>query len=84
MHTQDYFLPDNLGLTPECKALLKQLLHPDQHQRISTQEILANPWFATDLPTEALTMNERYAAMPPPAWTQDGESSAPVCVAECS
>jgi hypothetical protein len=60
MKASEYALPDSLGLTPECKALLKALLHPDSAQRITMAGIMADPWFRTDLPPDALTMNDRY------------------------
>jgi len=34
MKSQDFQLPDSLNLTPDCKNLLKQLLHPDHESRI--------------------------------------------------
>lgn len=62
MKGQEYFLPDSLGLTPECKNLLRQLLHPDWNERIKVAGIMADPWFRTDLPPDALNMNDRYIA----------------------
>lgn len=59
MKTQDYYLPDSLGLTPECKGLLQKLLHPDWSTRIKVAGIMADPWFQTDLPPDALNMNDR-------------------------
>jgi hypothetical protein len=58
----DYYLPDSLGLSPECKALLKKLLHPDWKARVKIPEIMADPWFKQDLPPDALNMNDRYIA----------------------
>jgi hypothetical protein len=34
MKSQDFQLPDSLNLTPDCKNLLKQLLHPDHESRV--------------------------------------------------
>lgn len=62
MKSSDYYLPESLGLTPECKALLHKLLHPDWTKRVKMPEIMADPWFRTDLPPDALNMNERYLA----------------------
>ena len=62
MKAQDYALPDSLGLTPECRTLLKSLLHPDVATRIPMAGIMADPWFRTDLPPDALTMNDKYLA----------------------
>lgn len=58
----DYYLPDSLGLSLECKALLKKLLHPDWKARVKIPEIMADPWFKADLPPDALNMNDRYIA----------------------
>lgn len=58
----DYYLPDSLGLSPECKALLKKLMHPDWKARVKIPEIMADPWFKADLPPDALNMNDRYIA----------------------
>ena len=62
MKNQEYYLPDSLGLTPECKNLLRQLLHPDWERRVKVGGIMADPWFRTDLPPDALNMNDRYIA----------------------
>eukprot|EP00879_Flechtneria_rotunda_P029286 GHRR01031625.1.p1 GENE.GHRR01031625.1~~GHRR01031625.1.p1 ORF type:complete len:152 (-),score=56.62 GHRR01031625.1:351-806(-) len=60
MKNQEYYLPDSLNLSPECKNLLKQLLHPEVEKRIKMQGIMADPWFRTDLPPDALNMNDKY------------------------
>lgn len=62
MKAQDYYLPDSLGLTSECKSLLQKLLHPDWTKRCKIPEIMQDPWFRTDLPPDALNMNDRYIA----------------------
>ena len=46
----------------ECKNLLRLLLHPDSDKRIKMQGIMADPWFRTDLPPDALNMNDKYLA----------------------
>lgn len=56
---QDYYLPDALNLSPECKSLLRQLLHPDHEQRIRMPAIMGDAWFRTDLPPDALHMNDK-------------------------
>lgn len=62
MKASDYYLPESLGLTSECKALLHKLLHPDWTKRVKVPEIMADAWFRTDLPPDALNMNDRYIA----------------------
>ena len=62
MKASDYYLPESLGLTSECKALLHKLLHPDWTKRVKIPEIMADAWFRTDLPPDALNMNDRYIA----------------------
>jgi len=74
MKGQEYYLPDSLGLTPECKNLLRQLLHPDWEKRVKIAGIMADPWFRTDLPPDALNMNDRYIANTRTCTqTEDGE-----------
>ena len=40
MRARDYSLPDGLGLTPACVALLRRLLEPDENARIRMEEIM--------------------------------------------
>ena len=64
-----------LGLTPPCsfmrsgegRDLLQRMLLPDPAARIQLEQIMVHPWFTTNLPPEAATMNESYlrAAFPP-------------------
>lgn len=49
-------------LSAECKNLLRQLLHPDSEKRVKMAGIMADPWFRTDLPPDALNMNDKYLA----------------------
>jgi serine/threonine-protein kinase SRK2 len=62
MKAQEYHLPDSLNLTPECKALLRALLHPESDKRVKMAGIMADAWFRTDLPPDALNMNDKYLA----------------------
>jgi hypothetical protein len=43
------------------------MLFPDPSQRIQLEQIMLHPWFTTNLPPEAATMNESYlrASYPP-------------------
>jgi serine/threonine protein kinase len=54
-----YEIPDSFGLSEDCKDLMRRMLMPEPHKRISTEDILAHRWFNTNLPPEAATMNDR-------------------------
>lgn len=58
----DYDIPENPGVSAECVILIQQLLEPNPQKRIALQEVMAKPWFQTDLPPGCLTMNEFYCA----------------------
>jgi hypothetical protein len=73
MKAQEYHLPDSLNLTPECKALLRALLHPESEKRVKMAGIMADPWFRTDLPPDALNMNDKYLANTRPCPQSEGE-----------
>lgn len=80
MKASDYYLPDSLNLTPECKGLLNKLLHPDWTKRVKIPEIMADPWFRTDLPPDALNMNDRYIANTRTCTqSEDGERASRSC-----
>ena len=51
----------------EGRDLLQRMLLPDPAARIQLEQIMVHPWFTTNLPPEAATMNESYlrAAFPP-------------------
>ncbi len=51
----------------EGRDLLQRMLLPDPSARIQLEQIMSHPWFTTNLPPEAATMNESYlrAAFPP-------------------
>lgn len=82
MRGRDFDLPaDALGLTPRCAALLRRLLEPDEGRRIRMEEVLADPWFLTDLPPDALKMNEKYLASSRPCAQTDADIRAIVAAA---
>jgi len=60
-----YEIPEELGLSEDCKDLLRRMLLPEPHKRITTEGILDHPWFNTNLPPEAATMNDRCLLLPP-------------------
>lgn len=60
-----YEIPEELGLSEDCKDLLRRMLLPEPHKRITTEDILEHPWFNTNLPPEAATMNDRCLLLPP-------------------
>jgi serine/threonine-protein kinase SRK2 len=62
MKAQEYHLPDHVNLTQGCKALLRELLQPNPKRRVKMGGVLADPWFMTELPPDALTMNDRWLA----------------------
>ncbi|KAK9813840.1 hypothetical protein WJX73_001401 [Symbiochloris irregularis] len=55
-----YNLPDDIQVSMSCKNLLKDLLVPDPHRRITMEGIKAHPWFLFELPDGALLMNDFY------------------------
>lgn len=66
MRAGEYEIPAPLDLSAECVSLISRMLCPDAAERITTQEILALPWFQYGLPPRSLHMNddimEKYAA----------------------
>ncbi|GBF93316.1 sulfur stress regulator [Raphidocelis subcapitata] len=82
MRCRDYDLPEEaLGLSPRCAALLRRLLEPDEGARIRLEEVLADPWFLTDLPPDALKMNDKYLASSRPCAQTDADIRAIVAAA---
>jgi hypothetical protein len=51
----------------DCLDLLHKMLLPDPEQRIKMDEIIPHPWFVTNLPPEASTMNLTYLKAPLPS-----------------
>jgi serine/threonine-protein kinase SRK2 len=66
-------IPQTTILSPECHALLHQLLNPNPAERISVEGIIANPWFRQDLEPGVLEMNEQYLQLEPPVAHQTDE-----------
>lgn len=66
MKGRDYELPAALGLSEPCKSLLHAMLQPDPQARVKMAGIMADPWFLTHLPPNAINMNEGYLAKPRP------------------
>jgi hypothetical protein len=66
MVNMKYSLPDNIEISGEGRDLLQRMLLPDPNQRIQLEQIMVHPWFVTNLPPEAATMNDSYlrAAFP--------------------
>ncbi len=42
---QKYVIPDQLGVSAECRELLRQMLLPDPRARITMEGITQNAWF---------------------------------------
>jgi serine/threonine protein kinase len=77
-------IPDNLDLSEDCKDLLRRMLLPEPHKRITTEEILEHPWFNTNLPPEAATMNDRCLMLAPMPGVPDAETIRQIVHAACS
>jgi serine/threonine-protein kinase SRK2 len=52
--------PKNVELTDECRDIIGGMLRPDVNVRLTLSQVLEHPWFVTDLPDGALTMNDWY------------------------
>ncbi|GLC37612.1 hypothetical protein PLESTB_001667900 [Pleodorina starrii] len=67
MVRQKYELPAKVEVSEPGKDLLKKMLLPDPKERITLEDVMKHPWFTTNLPPEAPTMNESYlkAGFPP-------------------
>jgi 5'-AMP-activated protein kinase catalytic alpha subunit len=63
-------IPQTTTLSPECHALLHQLLNPNPAERISVAGILENPWFRHGLEPGVLLMNEQWLQLEPPVAQQ--------------
>ncbi|KXZ46593.1 hypothetical protein GPECTOR_42g804 [Gonium pectorale] len=73
MVRQRYELPAHVEISEAGKSLLKRMLLPDPKQRIPIEEVMKHPWFTTNLPPEAPTMNESYLRAAFPAGHQSPE-----------
>lgn len=76
MKSRDFELPPSLGLSPACSSLLRRLLEPDENARIRMEEIMQDPWFLTDLPPDALKMNDKYLASSRPCQQTEADIRA--------
>jgi serine/threonine protein kinase len=77
-------IPNKLDLSDDCKDLLRRMLLPEPHKRITTEEILEHPWFNTNLPPEAATMNDRCLMLAPMPGVPDAETIRQIVHAACS
>jgi serine/threonine-protein kinase SRK2 len=69
-----YTIPDGVEVSPEGRDLLQCMLLPDPASRIQLEQIMVHPWFTTNLPPEAATMNDSYLRAPfPPGHQQPDE-----------
>ncbi|KAG1679770.1 hypothetical protein FOA52_012681 [Chlamydomonas sp. UWO 241] len=55
-----YTIPEGVEVSPEGRDLLQRMLLPDPAARIQLEQIMVHPWFTTNLPPEAATMNDSY------------------------
>ncbi|KAG1674284.1 hypothetical protein FOA52_013473 [Chlamydomonas sp. UWO 241] len=55
-------IPKDAEVSPECLDLLSRLIVADPAQRLNMAQIQAHPWFLTNLPPEALNMNDTCIA----------------------
>uniref|UniRef100_A0A7R9VAN1 Protein kinase domain-containing protein n=1 Tax=Chlamydomonas euryale TaxID=1486919 RepID=A0A7R9VAN1_9CHLO len=67
MVNMQFAMPSHVEVSAEGKDLLQRMLAPDPKQRVQLEHIMVHPWFTTNLPPEATTMNEAYmrAELPP-------------------
>lgn len=56
----DKSIPPGVDISPLCHDLLRRMLVPDPDQRITMANIQRHKWFTTNLPPEALTMNDDF------------------------
>lgn len=70
MVNKNYVIPENVRISTECLDLLQKMLNPDPNARLTMEGIMAHPWFVTNLPPEAATMNTTYLAMGPASGQQ--------------
>jgi hypothetical protein len=63
---RQYRFPPDAAISAECIDLLQQMLLPEPHRRITIEGIMAHPWFNTNLPPEASSMNATYLSAAAP------------------
>ncbi|GAX76465.1 hypothetical protein CEUSTIGMA_g3910.t1 [Chlamydomonas eustigma] len=65
-----YTIPEDVEVSSEGRDLLQRMLLPDPATRIQLEQIMVHPWFTTNLPPEAATLNDSYLRAPFPAGHQ--------------
>ncbi len=73
MH-QRYSLDAGVEISGQGKELLQAMLLPDPKKRIPLEAVMTHPWFTTNLPPEAATMNDSYLKAGFPASHQSPEA----------
>jgi serine/threonine-protein kinase SRK2 len=58
----DYTLPNDSAVSVDCRRIIQSLLVADPVKRMSTHEVMNDPWFIDGIPSGALQMNERLLA----------------------
>mmetsp|Transcript_36962 Transcript_36962/g.108960 ORF Transcript_36962/g.108960 Transcript_36962/m.108960 type:complete len:397 (-) Transcript_36962:288-1478(-) len=58
MHMQ-WSIPDEVPISPECRDLLLHLIVKDPKERYTMAQIQQHKWFVTNLPPDALLMNQQ-------------------------
>lgn len=54
-----------ISVSAECKDLVRGMLQNNPANRMTLQQIIDHPWFQTNLPEGALTMNDYYSKCQP-------------------
>ena len=55
-------VPEGVPVSPECRDMLSQLLVADPGKRLTMAQIRTHPFFTTNLPRQALGMNDQCLA----------------------
>lgn len=66
MVNRKYEIYEKVKVSKECLDLLHQLLAPEPGERIKIEQITKHPWFLTNLPADAQSMNQRWLDTPFP------------------
>jgi serine/threonine-protein kinase SRK2 len=53
-------MPSAVVISTPCRELLLAMLSPKPAERVTLEDVLAHPWFLTNLPAEAAVMNKTY------------------------
>ncbi|KAG1669330.1 hypothetical protein FOA52_014892 [Chlamydomonas sp. UWO 241] len=73
MVASDFAMPRSVEVSHDGTELVRAMLSPDPRTRITLEDIMVHPWFTTNLPPEATTMNEAYMRAAFPAGHQRPE-----------